>query len=206
LAVSDFTKWRIKKFWNRESQTVYPPVDIQSFSQVFDSTDRDGVISIGRFTPEKNHLLQLEIARRLPNLTFKICGSAKTPYYQRWFNYVKAKAEEMDLRNVEFYPNIPFEKLVALIGESMFFLHTMFHEDFGLTTAEAIAGGCVPIVHDSGGQKEVVPYEFLRFNTIEGAVKILKGSYPPSMRKGLFNHISQFREENFQKQMLEVML
>jgi len=204
LAVSDFTKWRIEKFWNKQSTTVYPPVDVETFSQVFYNRDRDGVISIGRFTPEKNHLLQLEIAKRLPNLTFRICGSAKTPYYKRWYHRVKAKAEEMDLKNVEFHPNTPFKKLVELIGESKFFIHTLFWEDFGLTTCEAIAGGCIPCVHNSGGQKEVVPYRFLRFNDVKEATKILSGRYPETLTEDLFNHIQQFREENFQKQMLDV--
>jgi len=206
IAVSDFTKWRIKKYWNKPSVTIYPPVDIETFSQVFEKTDRDGVISIGRFSPEKNHVLQLEIAKQLPNLTFRICGSAKTPYYWRWYQHVKAKAEELDLKNVEFYPNIPFKKLIELIGESKFFLHSMFYEDFGLTTCEAVAGGCIPCVHNSGGQKEVVPYKFLRFNNVKEAVKILSGSYPSSLREDLFKHIQQFREENFQNQMLKVIL
>jgi len=204
LAVSDFTKWRIEKYWGKPSVTVYPPVDVETFSRVFDKIDREGVINIGRFTPEKNHLLQLEIAKQLPKLTFRICGSAKTPYYWKWYQHVKAKAEEMDLKNVEFYPNVSFRRLVELIGESKFFLHAMFNEDFGLTTCEAIVGGCIPCVHNSGGQKESVPYEFLRFNNVKEAVKILSSSYPSCLREDLFNHVSQFRDENFQKQMLGV--
>jgi glycosyltransferase involved in cell wall biosynthesis len=204
LAVSNFTKWRIEKYWNKPSKTVYPPVDVKTFSQAFGNKQREGVISIGRFTPEKNHLLQLEIARHLPNLIFRLCGSAKTPYYQRWYRHVKAKAEELDLQNVEFYPNISFEKLVELIGESKYFLHTMFHEDFGLTTCEAIAGGCIPCVHNSGGQKEVVPSDFLRFNDLKEAIKILDNSYSDHLKQILYKHIWQFREECFQQQMLEV--
>jgi len=206
LAVSEFTKWRIMKYWNKSSTTVYPPVDVETFSQVFSNTDREGVISIGRFTPEKNQLLQLEIAEQLPNLTFRICGSAKTPYYWRWFQHVKAKAEEMDLHNVELYPTIPFKRLIKLIGESEFFLHTMFNEDFGLTTAEAIAGGCVPVVHNSGGQKEVVPSNFLRFNDVKEAVKILSYLHPKISRDKLFKHVWQYREEVFQTRMLKVIL
>ncbi len=56
-----------------DSKVVYPPVDIREFSKVFENTQRDGVISIGRFTPEKNHILQLKIAQKLPNITFRLC-------------------------------------------------------------------------------------------------------------------------------------
>ena len=208
LSVSNFTKWRVWKYWNKQSKTVYPPVDIGNFSSTFDNNNREGVISIARFTPEKNHLLQLEIAKKLPSLTFRICGSAKTPYYWRWYQHIKTKAEELNANNVEFYPNIPFKSLVTLIGESRFFLHTMFYEDFGLTTAEAIAGGCLPIVHNSGGQKEVVPIKELRFNNVDEAVSImvnLSRQDECAYKESLYNHIQQFSEDVFQQKMLEVM-
>jgi len=212
LAVSDFTKQRIIKYWNKPSLTVYPPVDVDAFSQVFDNTDREGVISIGRFTPEKNQLLQLEIAKQLPNLTFRICGSANTPYYLRWYQHVKSEAEKMGLRNVEFYPNVPFKKLVSLIGSSKIFIHTTRYEDFGLTTCEAIAGGCVPCVIDSGGQRESVPFRNLRFRSVGEAVSVIQRINTANnvdlleLRKKLFEHIKQFDEGNFKEQMLKVIL
>jgi glycosyltransferase involved in cell wall biosynthesis len=209
LAVSNFTRYRIKKYWNKSAVTIYPPVDIKRFSVVFSNKDRDGFISIARFTPEKNHLWQLNIAKNLKNLTFRICGSANSPYYKRWFRKVKAKAESMDLKNVEFYPNISFKRLIKLIGQSKFFIHTMVNEDFGLTTCEAIAGGCIPIVHDSGGQREVVPIEELRFKTVGEACKIIAKMNKEArqeLRKHLFSHIKRFSEENFKKNMLKVIL
>ncbi|MGB9614937.1 MAG: glycosyltransferase [Fervidobacterium sp.] len=155
LANSYFTKWRLKKYAGLQSKVVYPPVDIDAFSPVFGNTDRNGVISIGRFSPEKRQLKQLEIAKCLPETTFRICGSVVMPYNWQWFQYIKSKVEEMELKNVELHPNPPFKKLVKLIGESKIFIHTMLYEDFGLTTCEAIAGGCIPCVINSGGQKEL---------------------------------------------------
>jgi glycosyltransferase involved in cell wall biosynthesis len=212
LAVSRFTKWRLKKYVGMQSRVVYPPVDIKTFSSVFDNPDRDGVISIGRFTPEKEQLKQLEIAEHLPDMTFRICGSAKTPYYWHWYQYVRSKAEQMDLKNVEFHPNIPFKKMVQLIGESKLFIHTMRYEDFGLTTCEAIAGGCIPIVIDSGGQRESVPFRNLRFRSTKEAVNIInsvnsEGNNGISgLKRKLFSHIRQFDELNFKKSMLQVIL
>ena len=210
LAVSRFTKWRLKKYAGMRSKVIYPPVDIKTFSTVFDNTNRDGVISIGRFTPEKEQLKQLEIAKRLPSMTFRICGSAKTPYYWHWYKHVESKVEEMQLKNVELYPNIPLKNLISLIGNSKIFIHAMLYEDFGLTTCEAIAGGCIPCVIDSGGQKESVPLKDLRFHNIEEAVKIIvKADKMPReelgiLRSKLFTHIQQFDESNFKKNMLGV--
>ena len=86
----------------------------------------------------------------------------------------------------------------------------MLYEDFGLTTCEAIAGGCIPCVIDSGGQKESVPLKDLRFHNIEEAVKIIvKADKMPReelgiLRSKLFTHIQQFDESNFKKNMLGV--
>lgn len=210
LAVSRFTQWRLKEFAGMESKVVYPPVDIETFSTVFNNKDRNGVISIGRFTPEKEQLKQLEIAKYLPSMTFRICGSAKTPYYWRWFQHVKAKAEEMNLKNVEFYPNISLKRLVSLIGESKIFIHNMLYEDFGLSTCEAIAGGCIPCVIDSGGQKEIVFIRDLRFRDIKEAIGIIQkinnmeSRDLESLRKSLFEHIKQYDERNFKENMLKV--
>ena len=212
LAVSAFTKWRIEKYWKKSSIIVFPPVDIKTFSTVFNNTDRDGVISIGRFTPEKEQLKQLEIAKQLPSITFRICGSAKTPYYWRWYQHIKSKTAKMGLKNVELYPNVPFQKLVSLIGKSKIFIHTMRYEDFGLTTCEAIAGGCIPCVIDSGGQRESVPHRNLRFRSVKEAVNIINkinsedGDNLSELKRKLFDHINQFDESNFKKNMLKVIL
>jgi len=62
LAVSEFTKDRIKAHWGLDSQVLYPPLAIDDFVN-HGYENRRGVITIGRFTPEKRHEWQLEIAR-----------------------------------------------------------------------------------------------------------------------------------------------
>jgi len=170
----------------------------------------DVVISIGRFSPEKRQLKQLEIAKCLPETTFRICGSVVMPYNWQWFQYIKSKVEEMELKNVELHPNLPFKKLVKLIGESKIFIHTMLYEDFGLTTCEAIAGGCIPCVINSGGQKEIVPFKNLRFHTLKEATKIIKKineaqeSNLVRLKSKLFNFTKRFDESVFKKEMLQL--
>ena len=48
----------------------------------------------------------------------------------------------------------------------------MENEHFGITISEAMAGGCVPVVHDSGGPQETVtPDVGFRWNHVDEAVK-----------------------------------
>ncbi len=211
IAVSHYTRLRVEKLWKLPSEhivVIYPPVDVNIFLQVFDNTKRDGVITISRFTPEKGHLLQLEIAKQLPDIIFRICGSTKTPMYKHWFNAIRARAEAMNLKNVEFYPDISFKKLVELIAESKIFLHTNFREDFGIVTIEASAGGCVPVVPDFGGNVEACPIRELRYKTVEGAVKLVSKLHSKTVselaryRRFLRNYVTRFSSESFKEAMI----
>jgi glycosyltransferase involved in cell wall biosynthesis len=65
------------------------------------------------------------------------------------------------------HTDVPFDELVRLYGESAIYWHASgFGEDenrepikfehFGITTVEAMASGCVPVVIGKGGQPEIV--------------------------------------------------
>lgn len=207
LAVSNFTKMRIKKYWNKESTTVYPPVDLEKFSEANTNNLRDGVIAIGRFGPEKNYRTQLEMAEKFPEITFRLCGSANTLTSINLFKEIKKQSEEMNLKNVEFYPNIALHKLIDLISVSKYFLHTAVDEDFGLTPCEAISGGCIPLIHNSGGNKETVPYRELRFNDVleaEKRLRTLMKSDTNDLLNALQNHVNDnFSESIFQKRIMD---
>ncbi len=114
----------------------------------------------------------------------------------------------MGLRNVTFYVNIKLQELRRLIHSSRHFLHTMENEDFGLTVCEAIAGGCVPLVHDSGGPKEIVPFKSLRFSSVNEAVCKLRSNdanFPmEDVRNALFARIQSFDEEVFKSKLKEI--
>lgn len=206
IAVSNFTKMRINKYWGKESTTVYPPVDLEKFSEANTNNVRDGVITIGRFAPEKNHKTQLEIAKKLPTIPFRLCGSANTPAAKNMLQEIIINSEEMDLSNMEFYPNLSLKKMIKLISESKYFLHTAVDEDFGLTTCEAISGGCIPLVHNSGGSKETVPFRELRFNDVleaENRFRTLYQCNTNDILDKLQTHINNnFSDSIFQKHMM----
>jgi len=68
---------------------------------------------------------------------------------------------------VEFLVNVPFAKLKKSYEEASLFWHAAGYrvddsrepwktEHFGMTTVEAMAAGCVPLVMDKGGLREIV--------------------------------------------------
>lgn len=151
LSVSDYTGKFVKQKWNRESETVYPPCPIEEFSKMSSLRERENlVVTVGRIVPEKRFHIFLELSRMVPNTRFVAIGSlsreSKT-YYER--------LNRMAPRNLSFVL-APLRKVREILGRAMAYVHCAEGEHFGITIVEAMAAGCVPIVHDSGGPREIV--------------------------------------------------
>ena len=76
-----------------EPLIIYPPIDIDFFSRVVSSDSRENrIVVLGRFNPDKNIELALEVARVLKGMNTKfemsIVGNLSKQYYQ-YFNYLQ---------------------------------------------------------------------------------------------------------------------
>lgn len=171
VCLSHFTRSALEQAYDVAPNlpVVYPPVDIADFVGGRRARGQ-AVVTVGRFAPDKRQLEQIRLAERLSDIPFHIVGFAgNNDYYRRCRRYV----EEHKLGNVHLHPDIPYEQMVTLLQESRFFLHTLINEPFGITAVQAIAAGCLPIVHDSGGQREVVPETRLRYQDLSAVPDIL---------------------------------
>ena len=68
--------------------------------------------------------------------------------------------------NYTLKPNLPEAELIKLFQDSQIYCHLMEGEHFGIAPMEALASGCITLVHNSGGSGEFIPEEF-RWNTID---------------------------------------
>jgi glycosyltransferase involved in cell wall biosynthesis len=177
--------------------SVYAPVNGEESGRMV------RCVSTGSIVPDKRQLDQIAIAKQLPHLEFWIVGAIKSKvYYQKCQDAI----ERDGLTNVQIKPDMSYDALQNLLSTSTYFLHTKHDEHFGISTVEAIAAGCIPVTHDSGGQREVVPDERLRFQTVEEAVAILQslqGGDLTRQRTELQAHIQQFSREHFRAGMRE---
>lgn len=164
LAVSDFTRHFVKEKWGRESTTLYPPCPIDLYRDLR-IPKQDLVITVGRIAPEKRMELFLEIARRLPDVEFAIVGSIAAER-SSYYDSLKASAPS----NVSFIVS-PLRKVKELLGRAKVYVHCARNEHFGITIVEAMAAGCVPVVNDSGGPREIVSDDVgYRWNHVDDAV------------------------------------
>jgi glycosyltransferase involved in cell wall biosynthesis len=74
--------------------------------------------------------------------------------------------------NVKLHLNVPLNDVLKLMARSKILLHPTFEEPFGISVAEGMSAGLIPVVPFKGGNTEFVPMRF-HFKTEEEAVKII---------------------------------
>ena len=181
---------------------VYPPVEVP---RAVGSSDKCSnlVSTLGRFSPEKRQLEQIEIASRLPDLQFSVMGfTGNSRYFQACVDVVRSRG----IANVTLLPDLSYSEAQGILRASTYFLHSVRNEPFGITSVQAIAAGAIPIVHDSGGQREIVPIGSLRYATIDQAVRLLDQlSKEPArheeLRRGLVANAQNFSSAAFKARM-----
>jgi len=153
LTNSSFSRDVIRRYIRSDALVVYPPVEVDDYLKVSKNLDReDAVISISRFSPEKNlHLIPF-IAKQLPDISFYVIGSVRGSRSVEYYNRVLTLIKSMSLKNVKLYPNASYEKKLEILSRCKVFLHLMPYEHFGIAVVEGMASGCIPVVHKSGGQ------------------------------------------------------
>ncbi len=109
---------------------------------------RKRVVTIGRFTPDKNYELVVELARRHRDIEFVIVGSVgKSKIYREYFSKIKSIAPP----NLKLLPDASEREKLEVLASSSIYLHTMPGEHFGIAPAEAAVAGLTLIVHKRSG-------------------------------------------------------
>jgi glycosyltransferase involved in cell wall biosynthesis len=182
---------------------IYPPIDIDFFSRAVSSDSRENrIVVLGRFNPDKNIELALEIARILKGMNTKfemsIVGNLTKQYYP-YFNYLQKLVKVNGLSDmVDLRTNVDIYDLLNLLGKSKVLFHPTIGEPFGMCIAEAMSAGLVPVVPSFGGNTEFVS-EGLRYSNQKEAAKIIMKSMNASLqqRLSLSNSVKKFGKGRF---------
>jgi len=206
LSVSDFTRGFVERKWGRGSLTLYPPCPVETYSDLIKLQPRENlVVTVGRIVPEKRFHLFVQLARMVPKTRFVAIGSLSdgtSAYYER----LKRMAPE----NISFVLS-PLRKVKDLLGRAMAYVHCAENEHFGITIVEAMAAGCVPVVHDSGGPREIVTSDvgFRWRDLAVAAQQIILLAENDQLRRGFSAASSarahEFRPEIFESEMARVL-
>ena len=145
------TKKRIKKYYKRSAEVIYPPVDCKKYDY---KSEKGYWLSVNRLLNHKRVDLQLEAFSKMPDEKLIIVGSYEVGAEQ--FENYKRYLEGIMTSNVEVRSWITDSELVNLYNNSKGFIATAGNEDFGMTLVEAMAAGKPVIAGNEGGYKETV--------------------------------------------------
>jgi glycosyltransferase involved in cell wall biosynthesis len=146
LAISKYSMSYLDREWRRPSLLVYPACNM-----VEPRTKRDIVVTVARAHPSKRLELFWKVARLRPEYEFVMLltkDSTLVEYSRELSDGAPSNGRTIFNASKETYHRV--------LGEAKVYLHLTENEHFGIAVVEAMSAGCVPIVHDSGGPREVV--------------------------------------------------
>ena len=149
LTNSRFSASVIRENMGCEAEIIYPPVDVENF---YSGRKRNQIVSVGRYTPEKNYETLLRAMERVEGAKCIIVGGRSGKVSGPYIAKLKSLIHDLKLEDrVTLLVGIPFRQLKQVLATSKIYVHPMIYEHFGISVVEAMASGCVPIVHRSGG-------------------------------------------------------
>jgi glycosyltransferase involved in cell wall biosynthesis len=170
VAISEFARHWTKRRWGVACEVIHPPVDTN-----FDvEAKADVILSVGRFATRGHAKNQLEMLNAFNRLRgelqhweyFCVGGVDDSPSARAYVAQAMSIAEG---RCAHIVTDIDRLHLKQLYQRSKMFWHAAGYgedeetypersEHFGIATVEAMAAGCVPIVINKGGQRDIVEH------------------------------------------------
>lgn len=188
ITISQFSRMWIQKYWGLESRILYPTTDTSKFKS--SANKKNWILHVGRFFVSGHSKKQLEMARAFTKLVssygvsdweLHFVGSVHDgERHQEYFEHVKLEAQGYP---VFFHTDVASFELKELLAQAKIYWHAtgldenektqpILFEHFGITTVEAMSSGCVPVVINAGGQREIVtPQSGFLWNTREELIK-----------------------------------
>lgn len=142
LANSKVVQGRIRKYYKRSSDILYPPVDVSRFH--LGTGKGQYYLAGGRLVTYKRFDIVIKAFNQL-GLPLKIYGSGPA----------QAELRSMAHSNIEFLGRVDDKDLPGLYADAIAFLNPQ-EEDFGITVVEAMAAGRPVIAYAAGGALETI--------------------------------------------------
>jgi glycosyltransferase involved in cell wall biosynthesis len=142
LAISRAVAERIRKYYGREAEVIYPPVEVERFTPR--AAAEDFYLIVSRLVPYKRVDLAVQAFNTL-GWPLKIVGDGRD----------RAALQARARANVEFLGRLPDAAVCDLMARCRAFLFPG-HEDFGIAPVEAQAAGRPVVAYAAGGALDTV--------------------------------------------------
>ena len=186
LANSEWTAGKVAEAYGTRPEVVYPPIDTEAFTDRPWDARENGFVTVGRIEPSKRTVELIEtvdaVRERGHDVHLHVVGPPVDDAYARRVAALAAGRPHVHLEG-----EVPRGELIELICSHRYGIHGKAFEHFGMAVAELAAGGTVPFVPSSGGQRAIVRdrHELL-FDSPEAAVaKIDRVLSDPTLQREL---------------------
>ena len=197
IANSKFIAGKIRRIYNRNSDVIYPPVDVYKFEPI--SEKEDYFLTASRMVPYKRADLIVEAFSMMEGKKLKVIGEG--PELEK----IKRKAS----KNIEILGYKSGNELKSLMQKAKAFVFAA-EEDFGITVVEAMACGTPVIALNKGGTAETVVdgitgilFESQNASDIINAVKKFEEMINKFDSAQISLHANQFSRDIFEKNIRE---
>lgn len=144
LANSPFTARRIQKYYRREAETLFAPVDVEQFAPA--PQREDYYVTVGRLVPLKGIDLMVR-ACTASGRRLVVIGDG--PQYD--------KLRQVAGPTITFTGKLGSAEVADVLSRARGYL-AMAEEDFGIANVEALASGCPVIAWGQGGVNYTVQH------------------------------------------------
>ncbi len=195
-AISSAVQDRIKKFYNRSSDILYPPTDTERFANS-GTQKRSGFVTFGRQVQHKRF-----------DLAIAACNEAQVPLTVVGNGPEHARLKQMAGSTISFKTNVSDADMVKYISAAEAFIFPN-EEDFGIVAVEAQAAGTPVIAFRAGGALDTViegvTGEFFDEQSSASLAKVLKEfNYKIYNRQALLENAHRFSEQIFKDNIQEI--
>jgi glycosyltransferase involved in cell wall biosynthesis len=195
-AISTEVQKRIKKIYNRDSELLFPPADIERFAS--DGTQvREGFVIFGRQVHHKRIDLAISACNEIGA---KLVVIGNGPEHQNLVN--------MAGPTITFKTNVSDDEMVKYVASAEAFIFPN-EEDFGIVAVEAQAAGTPVIAFRAGGALDTVDEgvtgEFFDKQTVEClSKKLIDFNYKLYNRNAIIQQAKIFSAEEFKNHILQI--
>lgn len=144
IAISSAIKERISRFYGRESDVIFPPVDTARFESAATDQIEDYFLIVSRLIPYKRIDIAVQAATEL-GVKLKIAGAGRD----------SQRLQALAGKGVEFLGYVPDPDLPRLMAGCRALIFPGL-EDFGITPLQAQAAGRPVIAYGGGGALDTV--------------------------------------------------
>ncbi len=191
------TRERIRIYYRRDAEVIYPPVDVSACSC---NEYGNFWLSVNRIYPEKRIELQIDAFRNLPGENLVIVGGYSEGDHAS--SYAAGLRQQLP-DNVTWLGEVSEYELRDLYSRCRGLLCTAMDEDFGMTPLEAMACGKPVVAVNEGGFRETVTQEtgVLVEPSADNIAKAIKtvNMNPESCKEACMKRAKEFDLKHFSK-------